>query len=182
VVAFVGIAFPIHRWQLAKGRDNTQMEVARILIQRAASHDMMHSVLIVEDDLFRATFVQAIRAEAEFSLAAEADDLQEGIRLLNRISPGGVAGRNLPTQLQRPAISLVDALQVLSDLEDHIATGNNKLTVVPVPGRDSMNSCAFRPAARCFRLRNPRPLLAGTAPTAKPQPLSTTRTTIQESS
>jgi DNA-binding NarL/FixJ family response regulator len=48
----------------------------------------IHSVLIVEDDpAFRAGFVQAVRCAADLSLAGVADDLPEGLRLLNATRP-----------------------------------------------------------------------------------------------
>jgi DNA-binding NarL/FixJ family response regulator len=49
---------------------------------------MTNTVLIVEDDFrLRATFAQAIRAAAGLTLVGEADDLQEGIRLLDAVRP-----------------------------------------------------------------------------------------------
>ncbi len=47
-----------------------------------------HSVLIVEDDpAFRAGFVHAVRCAADLHLAGEADDLPEGLRLLDATRP-----------------------------------------------------------------------------------------------
>lgn len=49
---------------------------------------MSHSVLIVEDDLrLRTSLAQAIRAAADLKLMGEADDLSEGLRLLDLIQP-----------------------------------------------------------------------------------------------
>jgi DNA-binding NarL/FixJ family response regulator len=49
---------------------------------------MSHSVLIVEDDLrLRASLAQAIRGAADLKLVGEADDLPEGLRLLDAVQP-----------------------------------------------------------------------------------------------
>jgi DNA-binding NarL/FixJ family response regulator len=49
---------------------------------------MSHSVLIVEDDLrLRASLAHAIRGAADLKLAGEADDLPEGLRLLDTLLP-----------------------------------------------------------------------------------------------
>lgn len=49
---------------------------------------MAHSVLIVEDDLrLRASLTQAIRAASDLKLVGEADDLPEGLRLLDAVQP-----------------------------------------------------------------------------------------------
>lgn len=49
---------------------------------------MPHTVLIVEDDLrLRASFAQAIRAAADLKLVGEADDLPDGLRLLEAMQP-----------------------------------------------------------------------------------------------
>src|SRR5580700_9335365 len=49
---------------------------------------MSHSVLIVEDDLrLRASLAQAIRAAPDLKLVGEADDLPEGLRLLDLVQP-----------------------------------------------------------------------------------------------
>lgn len=49
---------------------------------------MSHSVLIVEDDLrLRASLAQAIRAAPDLKLVGEADDLPEGMRLLDSVQP-----------------------------------------------------------------------------------------------
>ena len=49
---------------------------------------MSHSVLIVEDDLrLRASLAQAIRGATDLRLIGEADDLPEGLRLLNALQP-----------------------------------------------------------------------------------------------
>jgi DNA-binding NarL/FixJ family response regulator len=49
---------------------------------------MSHSVLIVEDDLrLRASLAQAIRAAPDLKLVGEADDLPEGLRLLDAVQP-----------------------------------------------------------------------------------------------
>jgi DNA-binding NarL/FixJ family response regulator len=49
---------------------------------------MSHSVLIVEDDLrLRATLAQAIRGAVDLKLVGEADDLPEGLRLLDAVQP-----------------------------------------------------------------------------------------------
>jgi DNA-binding NarL/FixJ family response regulator len=49
---------------------------------------MPHSVLIVEDDLrLRASFAQAIRGAGDLKLVGEADDLPEGLRLLDALQP-----------------------------------------------------------------------------------------------
>jgi DNA-binding NarL/FixJ family response regulator len=49
---------------------------------------MSHTVLIVEDDLrLRASLAQAIRAMADLKLIGEADDLPEGLRLLDAMQP-----------------------------------------------------------------------------------------------
>ena len=49
---------------------------------------MSHSVLIVEDDLrLRASFAHAIRGASDLKLVGEADDLPEGLRLLNAVQP-----------------------------------------------------------------------------------------------
>jgi DNA-binding NarL/FixJ family response regulator len=47
-----------------------------------------HSVLIVEDDpAFRAGFVHAVHCAADMALAGQADDLPEGLRLLDTTRP-----------------------------------------------------------------------------------------------
>src|SRR3984885_246571 len=49
---------------------------------------MAHSVLIVEDDLrLRASLAQAIRGAVDLKLMGEADDLPEGLRLLDLVQP-----------------------------------------------------------------------------------------------
>jgi DNA-binding NarL/FixJ family response regulator len=49
---------------------------------------MPHSVLIVEDDLrLRASLTHAIRGAADLKLVGEADDLPEGLRLLDAVQP-----------------------------------------------------------------------------------------------
>src|ERR1700734_4040181 len=49
---------------------------------------MSHSVLIVEDDLrLRASLAQAIRGAVDLNLVGEADDLPEGLRLLDVVQP-----------------------------------------------------------------------------------------------
>jgi DNA-binding NarL/FixJ family response regulator len=49
---------------------------------------MSHSVLIVEDDLrLRASLAHAIRGAADLKLVGEADDLPEGLRLLDAVQP-----------------------------------------------------------------------------------------------
>ena len=49
---------------------------------------MSHSVLIVEDDLrLRASFAHAIRDAVDLQLVGEADDLPEGMRLLDALKP-----------------------------------------------------------------------------------------------
>jgi len=49
---------------------------------------MSHSVLIVEDDLrLRASLAQTIRGAGDLSLVGEADDLPEGLRLLDLLQP-----------------------------------------------------------------------------------------------
>jgi len=49
---------------------------------------MAHTVLIVEDDLrLRATLAQAIRNTSDLRLVGEADDLPEGLRLLDAMQP-----------------------------------------------------------------------------------------------
>ena len=49
---------------------------------------MSHSVLIVEDDLrLRASLAQAIRGAPDLKLVGEADDLPEGLRLLDAVQP-----------------------------------------------------------------------------------------------
>ena len=49
---------------------------------------MTHSVLIVEDDLrLRSAFAQAIRVAADLKLVGEADDLPDGLRLLEATQP-----------------------------------------------------------------------------------------------
>jgi len=49
---------------------------------------MSHSVLIVEDDLrLRASLAQAIRGALDLKLVGEADDLPEGLRLLDAVQP-----------------------------------------------------------------------------------------------
>jgi DNA-binding NarL/FixJ family response regulator len=49
---------------------------------------MSHSVLIVEDDLrLRASLAQAIRGALDLKLVGEADDLPEGLRLLEAVQP-----------------------------------------------------------------------------------------------
>jgi DNA-binding NarL/FixJ family response regulator len=49
---------------------------------------MSHSVLIVEDDLrLRASLAQAIRGAVDLKLVGEADDLPEGLRLLDALQP-----------------------------------------------------------------------------------------------
>jgi DNA-binding NarL/FixJ family response regulator len=49
---------------------------------------MSHSVLIVEDDLrLRASLAQAIRGALDLKLVGEADDLPEGLRLLDALRP-----------------------------------------------------------------------------------------------
>jgi DNA-binding NarL/FixJ family response regulator len=49
---------------------------------------MAHSVLIVEDDLrLRASLAQAIRGAVDLKLMGEADDLAEGLRLLDFLQP-----------------------------------------------------------------------------------------------
>jgi DNA-binding NarL/FixJ family response regulator len=49
---------------------------------------MSHSVLIVEDDLrLRASLAQAIRGASDLKLVGEADDLPEGLRLLDAVQP-----------------------------------------------------------------------------------------------
>jgi DNA-binding NarL/FixJ family response regulator len=49
---------------------------------------MTHSVLIVEDDLrLRAALAQAIRSASDLKLVGEADDLPEGLRLLDAVQP-----------------------------------------------------------------------------------------------
>jgi DNA-binding NarL/FixJ family response regulator len=49
---------------------------------------MTHTVLIVEDDLrLRAAFAQAIRATVDLKLIGEADDLPDGLRLLETMRP-----------------------------------------------------------------------------------------------
>jgi DNA-binding NarL/FixJ family response regulator len=49
---------------------------------------MPHSVLIVEDDLrLRASLTQAIRGAVDLKLVGEADDLPEGLRLLDAVQP-----------------------------------------------------------------------------------------------
>jgi DNA-binding NarL/FixJ family response regulator len=49
---------------------------------------MSHSVLIVEDDLrLRASLAHAIRGAADLKLVGEADDLPEGLRLLDALLP-----------------------------------------------------------------------------------------------
>jgi DNA-binding NarL/FixJ family response regulator len=49
---------------------------------------MAHTVLIVEDDLrLRATFAQAIRVTGDLKLVGEADDLPDGMRLLEAMQP-----------------------------------------------------------------------------------------------
>lgn len=49
---------------------------------------MSHSVLVIEDDLqFRAAFADAIAGAADLHLAGVADDLPEGLRLLEQTKP-----------------------------------------------------------------------------------------------
>jgi DNA-binding NarL/FixJ family response regulator len=49
---------------------------------------MTHTVLIVEDDLhLRAALAQAIRSTVDLKLIGEADDLPEGLRLLDTMRP-----------------------------------------------------------------------------------------------
>jgi DNA-binding NarL/FixJ family response regulator len=49
---------------------------------------MSHSVLIVEDDLrLRASLAHAIRSAGDLKLVGEADDLPEGLRLLDALQP-----------------------------------------------------------------------------------------------
>jgi DNA-binding NarL/FixJ family response regulator len=49
---------------------------------------MSHSILIVEDDLrLRASLVQAIRGAPDLKLVGEADDLPEGLRLVDEKQP-----------------------------------------------------------------------------------------------
>ncbi|HEY2675790.1 MAG TPA: response regulator transcription factor [Steroidobacteraceae bacterium] len=49
---------------------------------------MVHTVLIVEDDLrLRASFAQAIRSAGDLKLIGEADDLPDGMRLLEAMRP-----------------------------------------------------------------------------------------------
>lgn len=49
---------------------------------------MSHSVLIVEDDLrLRASLAHAIRTAPDLKLVGEADDLPEGLRLLDAVQP-----------------------------------------------------------------------------------------------
>jgi DNA-binding NarL/FixJ family response regulator len=49
---------------------------------------MTHSVLIVEDDLrLRASFAQALQSAVDLKLVGEADDLPEGLRLLEAMQP-----------------------------------------------------------------------------------------------
>jgi DNA-binding NarL/FixJ family response regulator len=49
---------------------------------------MAHSVLIVEDDLrLRASLAHAVRGAIDLNLVGEADDLPEGLRLLNVVQP-----------------------------------------------------------------------------------------------
>jgi DNA-binding NarL/FixJ family response regulator len=49
---------------------------------------MPYSVLIVEDDLrLRASFARAVRGAADLKLVGEADDLPDGIRLLDAMQP-----------------------------------------------------------------------------------------------
>src|SRR5450631_357752 len=49
---------------------------------------MSHTVLIVEDDLrLRASLAQAIRGALDLKLVGEADDLPEGLRLLDAVQP-----------------------------------------------------------------------------------------------
>jgi DNA-binding NarL/FixJ family response regulator len=49
---------------------------------------MSHSVLIVEDDLrLRASLAHAIRSASDLKLVGEADDLPEGLRLLDAVHP-----------------------------------------------------------------------------------------------
>jgi DNA-binding NarL/FixJ family response regulator len=49
---------------------------------------MSHSVLIVDDDLrLRASFARAVRGAGDLRLVGEADDLPEGLRLLEAMQP-----------------------------------------------------------------------------------------------
>jgi DNA-binding NarL/FixJ family response regulator len=49
---------------------------------------MSHTILIVEDDLrLRASLVQAVRGAPDLKLVGEADDLPEGLRLLDEKQP-----------------------------------------------------------------------------------------------
>ena len=49
---------------------------------------MPHTILLVEDDLrLRASLAQAIRVAADLKLVGEADDLPEGLRLLEAMQP-----------------------------------------------------------------------------------------------
>jgi DNA-binding NarL/FixJ family response regulator len=49
---------------------------------------MPHSILIVDDDLrLRATFARAVRGAVDLRLVGEADDLPEGLRLLEAMQP-----------------------------------------------------------------------------------------------
>jgi DNA-binding NarL/FixJ family response regulator len=49
---------------------------------------MSHTVLIVDDDLrLRASFARAVRGAADLRLVGEADDLPEGLRLLEAMQP-----------------------------------------------------------------------------------------------
>jgi len=49
---------------------------------------MPHTVLIVDDDLrLRATFARAVRGAVDLRLVGEADDLPEGLRLLEAMQP-----------------------------------------------------------------------------------------------
>src|ERR1700749_4772141 len=49
---------------------------------------MSHTILIVEDDLrMRASLVQAVRGAPDLKLLGEADDLPEGLRLVDEMQP-----------------------------------------------------------------------------------------------
>lgn len=69
-------------------RDTRRPAPARTAAAAAYTSRMRHSVLIVEDDpRFRTAFADAVRGAAGLRLAGVADDLPEGLRLLEATEP-----------------------------------------------------------------------------------------------
>jgi response regulator of citrate/malate metabolism len=63
---------------------------------------MSYTVLIVEDDLrLRASFAHAIRDAVDLQLVGEADDLPEGMRLLDALQPKVFWPRNVELDSSR---------------------------------------------------------------------------------